>query len=117
MATKLYVGNLAFQTTEDELKEFFHRVQPEESVAKVEGRRRGRSRGSRFIELATVGESGSEPAGATTRINLTVREDEEANVQISRYFAKIAESRERARRTQLQIARLKKKTQAIIDKM
>ncbi len=42
-------------------------------------------------------------------------DDQEASKQAELYFAEIAESRKRSRRTQTEIERLKKKTQAIID--
>jgi cold-inducible RNA-binding protein len=53
MSMKLYVGNLAFQTTGDELKELFSQVGNVESVTVIEDRETGRSRGFGFIEMAT----------------------------------------------------------------
>jgi cold-inducible RNA-binding protein len=53
MSMKLYVGNLAFQTTSDELKELFSQVGNVESVTVIEDRETGRSRGFGFIEMAT----------------------------------------------------------------
>jgi cold-inducible RNA-binding protein len=54
MATKLYVGNLPFQTTSDELKEHFSRAGTVESASVVEDRMTGRSRGFGFVEMATA---------------------------------------------------------------
>jgi RNA recognition motif-containing protein len=53
MSMKLYVGNLAFQTTSDELKEMFSQAGNVESVTIIEDRETGRSRGFGFIEMAT----------------------------------------------------------------
>ena len=78
MATKLYVGNLSFQTTSDELKDHFAQAGSVESASVVEDRMTGRSRGFGFVEMATPEEAaaaieqlnGKEFAGR----NLTVNE-------------------------------------------
>ena len=54
MATKLYVGNLPFQTTSDELREHFGQAGSVESASVVEDRMTGRSRGFGFVEMATA---------------------------------------------------------------
>lgn len=51
MTKKLYVGNLPFQTTEDELNELFAQVGPVESVRIITDRDTGRSRGFGFVEM------------------------------------------------------------------
>ena len=53
MATKLYVGNLSFRTTSDELREAFSAVGTVESATVIEDRETGRSRGFAFVEMAT----------------------------------------------------------------
>src|SRR2546427_12343110 len=53
MSTKLYVGNLAFQTTSQELQELFASAGTVESAAVVEDRDTGRSRGFGFVEMST----------------------------------------------------------------
>jgi len=53
MTTKLYVGNLAFQTTSQELQELFATAGTVESASVVEDRETGRSRGFGFVEMAT----------------------------------------------------------------
>ena len=53
MTMKLYVGNLAFQTTNQELKELFARSGTIESASVVEVRKTGRSRGFGFVEMAS----------------------------------------------------------------
>jgi RNA recognition motif-containing protein len=56
MATKLYVGNLSFRTTSEELKEQFSQAGTVESASVIEDRETGRSRGFGFVEMATAEE-------------------------------------------------------------
>jgi RNA recognition motif-containing protein len=65
MSTKLYVGNLAFQTTSQELQELFASAGTVESAAVVEDRDTGRSRGFGFVEMSTK----EEGAAAITQFN------------------------------------------------
>ena len=53
MAMKLYVGNLAFQTSSDELQQLFSQAGTVESASVVEDRDTGRSRGFGFVEMST----------------------------------------------------------------
>ncbi len=57
MGTKLYVGNLSFRTTSDELKDAFASVGTVESASVIEDRDTGRSRGFAFVEMATPEEA------------------------------------------------------------
>jgi RNA recognition motif-containing protein len=57
MATKLYVGNLSFRTTSEELREAFSAVGTVESASVIEDRETGRSRGFAFVEMATPEEA------------------------------------------------------------
>jgi cold-inducible RNA-binding protein len=57
MSTKLYVGNLAFQTTSEELQELFTQAGTVQSASVVEDRDTGRSRGFAFIEMSTQDEA------------------------------------------------------------
>ncbi len=57
MATKLYVGNLSFRTTSEELREAFAAVGTVESASVIEDRETGRSRGFAFVEMATPEEA------------------------------------------------------------
>jgi RNA recognition motif-containing protein len=59
MSTKLYVGNLAFQTTSEDLQELFAQAGTVESASVVEDRMTGRSRGFAFVEMATKEEAAS----------------------------------------------------------
>ena len=59
MSTKLYVGNLAFQTTSQDLQQLFAQAGTVESANVVEDRDTGRSRGFAFVEMATQEEANS----------------------------------------------------------
>ncbi|HZI48944.1 MAG TPA: RNA-binding protein [Pyrinomonadaceae bacterium] len=59
MSTKLYVGNLAFQTTSEELQDLFAQAGTVESASVVEDRMTGRSRGFAFVEMASKEEAAS----------------------------------------------------------
>src|SRR5437667_11442243 len=65
MATKLYVGNLAFQTTSEELQELFAQAGTVQSASVVEDRDTGRSRGFGFVEMS----SNEEAAAAIDQFN------------------------------------------------
>lgn len=57
MGTKLYVGNLSFRTTSDELRDAFAAAGTVESASVIEDRDSGRSRGFAFVEMATAEEA------------------------------------------------------------
>jgi len=59
MSTKLYVGNLAFQTTSQELQQLFAQAGTVQSASVVEDRDTGRSRGFAFVEMSTKEEASS----------------------------------------------------------
>ncbi len=77
MAMKLYVGNLSFQTSSQELEELFAGIGTVESATVVEDRETGRSRGFGFVEMATQedGEkaiaelNGQEVSGRELKVN------------------------------------------------
>ena len=77
MSTKLYVGNLAFQTTSEELQSLFGQAGTVESASVVEDRMTGRSRGFAFVEMATPEEAnaaieqfnGKEVGGRALKVN------------------------------------------------
>jgi RNA recognition motif-containing protein len=52
MGKKLYVGNLPFSATEDELREVFERHGKVDSVSVITDRETGRARGFGFVEMA-----------------------------------------------------------------
>ncbi len=53
MSMKLYVGNLAFQTSSDDLQQLFSQAGTVESAMVVEDRETGRSRGFGFVEMSS----------------------------------------------------------------
>ena len=53
MSMKLYVGNLSFQTSSEDLQQLFAQAGTVESAAVVEDRDTGRSRGFGFIEMSS----------------------------------------------------------------
>jgi RNA recognition motif-containing protein len=60
MATRLYVGNLSFRTTADELRELFSQAGEVSSANVVTDRETGRSRGFGFVDMAS--EAGAQAA-------------------------------------------------------
>ena len=57
MSMKLYVGNLSFQTSSDDLNQLFAQAGTVESAAVVEDRETGRSRGFGFVEMSSKEEA------------------------------------------------------------
>lgn len=53
MSTRLFVGNLSYQTTEDDLRQLFAGVANVSSVTVVTERDSGRSKGFAFVEMAS----------------------------------------------------------------
>ena len=54
---KLYVGNLSFQTSSEDLQQLFSQAGTVESANVIEDRETGRSRGFAFVEMATPEEA------------------------------------------------------------
>ena len=77
MSKKLYVGNLAFQTTSQELQQLFGQAGTVESASVIEDRDTGRSKGFAFVEMSTDAEAtsaieqfnGKEVGGRTLKVN------------------------------------------------
>jgi RNA recognition motif-containing protein len=53
MGTKLFVGNLSFDATENDLQDLFEQAGPVSSVNIMQDRTTGRPRGFGFVEMAT----------------------------------------------------------------
>lgn len=53
MGNKLYVGNLSFRVTSEDLQDYFGAAGPVESANVVFDRETGRSRGFGFVEMAS----------------------------------------------------------------
>jgi RNA recognition motif-containing protein len=73
----LYVGNLPFSVTEDELRDVFARHGTVQSVNVITDRETGRPRGFGFVEMGDSGEAetairsldGSELGGRSLKVN------------------------------------------------
>src|SRR6186713_2587375 len=57
MSNKLYVGNLSFRVTSEDLHEYFAAAGAVESANVVQDRETGRSRGFGFVEMASEDEA------------------------------------------------------------
>jgi RNA recognition motif-containing protein len=57
MEVKLYVGNLSYATTEDELRTLFAQAGTVASVALIKDRDTGSSKGFAFVEMTTQAEA------------------------------------------------------------
>ncbi|MBP7416460.1 MAG: RNA-binding protein [Pyrinomonadaceae bacterium] len=74
---KIYVGNLSFQTTNQDLNDLFGAVGAVESANIIEDRETGRSRGFGFVEMANSEDgdkaiaelNGKEVDGRTLKVN------------------------------------------------
>jgi RNA recognition motif-containing protein len=75
MSKKLYVGNLAFATTNEDLTEAFSQYGTVTSAQVMMDRETGRSRGFGFVEMATGGDeavaamNGAQFMGRTLTVN------------------------------------------------
>ncbi len=77
MSMKLYVGNLAFETSSNDLQTLFAQAGTVESVSLIEDRETGRSRGFGFVEMSTKEEgdaavaqfNGKDVGGRTLKVN------------------------------------------------
>lgn len=57
METKIYVGNLSYATTEDDLRELFAQAGTVASVALIKDRDTGQSKGFAFVEMSNQSEA------------------------------------------------------------
>jgi RNA recognition motif-containing protein len=57
MNSKLYIGNLSYSTTEDELRTLFSQAGAVTSVALIKDRETGRSKGFAFVEMGNQAEA------------------------------------------------------------
>ena len=77
MSMKLYVGNLAYQTTGEDLQQLFAQAGTVQSASVIEDRETGRSRGFGFIEMSSKEEghaaiqqfNGHEVGGRALNVN------------------------------------------------
>ena len=84
METKLFVGNLSYNTSEDDLRTLFAQAGTVVSVTLIKDRDTGRSRGFAFVEMSSQAESqqaislfdGTQLDERTLRINFARPRDE-----------------------------------------
>jgi cold-inducible RNA-binding protein len=57
METKIYVGNLSYDTTEDDLRTLFAQAGTVSSVALIKDRDTGQSKGFAFVEMSNQSEA------------------------------------------------------------
>ena len=77
MAMKLYVGNLSFHTSSEDLQQLFSQTGTVQSASVVEDRETGRSRGFGFVEMSSTEEgqaaigqfNGKEVGGRALTVN------------------------------------------------
>jgi cold-inducible RNA-binding protein len=76
MSKKMFVGNLSFQTTENDVRSAFEQYGTVESVAIITDRDTGRSKGFGFVEMseedankAIAGLAGSQLNGRALTVN------------------------------------------------
>ena len=77
MSKKLYVGNLSFQTTSQDLQQLFGQAGTVESASVIEDRDTGQSKGFAFVEMSTDAEAaaaieqfnGKEVGGRALKVN------------------------------------------------
>src|SRR3990172_7496233 len=80
MATKLYVGNLSYDTTEAQLRDAFTAVGEVDSVSLITDRDSGRSKGFAFVEMPNETEAKS----AIDKLNGTEVDGRTLNVSEAR---------------------------------
>jgi cold-inducible RNA-binding protein len=80
METRLYVGNLSYQTTEDDLRTLFAQAGTVASVDLIKDRATGRSKGFAFVEMG----SQSDVENAIRMFNSYTMDDRQITVNIAR---------------------------------
>jgi cold-inducible RNA-binding protein len=80
MATKIYVGNLSYDTTEDQLRDAFSAEGEVETVSLITDRHSGRSKGFAFVEMT----NSEEAKAAIEKLNGTDMDGRSLNVSEAR---------------------------------
>jgi len=90
MSNKLYVGNLPFTATEDEIRTLFGEIGKVESVELLMDRETGRPRGFGFVQMENHAEAiskldGKDMGGRALRVNEAKERTERAPRQDNRW--------------------------------
>jgi RNA recognition motif-containing protein len=80
MDVKLYVGNISYDTTEEELRTLFSQAGTVESVEIIKDRNTGRSKGFAFVKMS----SQTEAEKAISLFNETLLDNRAIKVNIAR---------------------------------
>ena len=80
MEVRLYVGNLSYSTTEDELRALFAQAGTVASVAVIKDRDTGQSKGFAFVEMSTQAEAQK----AISQFNAKELQDRALTVNLAR---------------------------------
>jgi RNA recognition motif-containing protein len=78
--TKIYIGNLSYTTSEDDLRELFSKAGTVSTISLIKDRDTGRSKGFAFIEMGTQ----SEAEQAIKMFNGSSFDNRELKVNIAR---------------------------------
>jgi RNA recognition motif-containing protein len=93
MSMNLYVGNLSFETSTNDLQTLFAQAGTVQNVSVIEDRETGRSRGFGFVEMSTKEEgaaaieqlNGREVGGRTLKVNEAKSRDNAGSNRGSRF--------------------------------
>ncbi|MBW7930747.1 MAG: RNA-binding protein [Gammaproteobacteria bacterium] len=80
MESKLYVGNLSYSTTEDDLRQLFSQAGNVKSVSVIKDRDTGRSKGFGFVEMG----SDEDAQKAVSQFNGQSFQDRSLKVNVAR---------------------------------
>jgi RNA recognition motif-containing protein len=80
MEVKVYIGNLSYTTTEEDLRTLFAKAGQVASVALIKDRDTGNSKGFAFVEMSTQAEAQK----AVTMLNGLNLNDRELKVNLAR---------------------------------
>ena len=88
MSKKVYVGNIPYQTTDEDLKQLFGQYGTVITVAIIKDRDTGRSKGFAFVEMEDTAEAiknldGKDFNGRAIKVNEALERHQKANNQKS----------------------------------
>ncbi len=94
--TRLFVGSLSWNTTEDSLKDFFSQIGEVAEAKVITDRETGRSRGFGFVEYTNVDDAnkaiaeldGKELDGRTIKVNMAEQKTDRGDRDNNRNFSR-----------------------------